>query len=249
MSRKITILSLLTLKCMLVCFSVAAAPAAAKKALEDKQLSALLRTLQRIDGYACRIRISKQVIGDTVHLPSEQSLNYLSRQEFIYYTRSATAVSLVCDKGQFRADLQAKKVYYTPYTDSMVTGIRQSLKAQAPAGLDSLLLPQATIAAYKKQQQILSYELHFDPGAPLTDMKLKYRLKDSVLLGMEYTVERQLGSEVMIQRNKGVRMRQQVVTDQYSREMPEELRLLLPQINDLYTYLQKTYQGFTLEKI
>jgi hypothetical protein len=203
-----------------------------------------------LDDYSCQVTIRREVPGDTLQFPVDKQQHYISRADFIAWSRSEVMESLICSKGQYRANLQERKVYYTPFDDSTAAALRSTYTDAgfAPAW-DSLLLQNCRSVQRKQQGSTQLFTLGFGADMPLRSMRVACAAGAALPQRITCTREEQLGPPEMVRNGKGILVRDQVVTEQFAKGMPPALRAILPQITTLATWLQQTYPGFSLEKI
>lgn len=216
-----------------------------KAAKDDKELVALFTGFKKADGYTYHISAESVLVGSTQKAPLKSSISYASLSDFIGYSRSDEGLIFLCDKGQFKVDNAQKTVWYKLFSnDTLLSSTRQSYLQQMSSVLDSIFLADASIVQQKKTKTTCSYRLAYPPTAAMKECNIIFRLSDGMPENIDYTVERTVHFS-----NPVVKMRQRLKMDHYQHSMPDEVRALLADSQDLYHYLQQKYQGYTFKKI
>lgn len=226
-------------------YSVAATASPADEAMKDKGLLAMMKQLKEADGYTYQLSVTTFTTGKQTKTEVFRMLNYQSLTDSLIYSSSPETILFVCPQGQFRVNFKERVAYYAIYDNG--NGIKAMMQTASGLALDTMFLSNAKVASRKEDSRNLSYRLTYPKGSMITGMEIVYA-KNSFFNSISYTIERPMAAFAG-DIDKSPLVRQQVMMNGYERKRPPEIAAILPQMNDIKAYLERTYKGFKIERI
>lgn len=225
-----------------------------KAAIQDKDLLRVFAAIRSADGYAYSLTVSSRLLTGAQAGPADSALRssglqYASRQEAIAYSSKGAEQFLLCPKGLFKIDAEAKAIYHHLFSsEAERAGYLSAYPADGgAAALDSLLLRPATVVSKKKRGQLLTIQLSYPKDWLIREATVIYDERTGFLNSMSYTMDRPAGPGTQPGEARTV-VRQQVAMRDYSKGPPAAARELLAGFGtEGLAFLQKRYPGFRLQ--
>ena len=123
------------------------------------------------------------------------------------------------------------------------------LNSTLVAGFDSIFLTAARIASYQENERQISYRLKYPAESMIQSMNISFQ-KNAFFNNISYTLKRQMPPQTRDASSSAVpEVLQQIVMNNYTRDMPEGLKEIIAADHDLHKYLDAHYPGYKLTNL
>jgi hypothetical protein len=210
----------------------------------DKELMNIIQKLSSADNYCYALTITSVIQGKPAEKETQKYLNYNSKEQFLSFSGSNQAVIFINRNGMFKADIQEKQVYYVQFNDSSRQQW-QKFAENASGKIDSVLLHDATVVSKISGKATVTYKLKYPAQSEIKEMSVVCNTRSGSVNSISYTIVRPLAGTT----HPDVTVKQTVTMDHYEQNMPQEVKNIMAEGNDLYAYLQKSYAGYAISKL